>query len=159
MPRPRAAAATEMRGKARPRATPSEQGALGLLGLGAMSASDLVAEVERGLPFSALERFKTRTALTWDAICGLVHLPMRTLTRRRAAGRLDSAESDRLVRGARLFHQMLALFEGDENAARAWLTRPQRGLGGAIPLEFARTETGAREVERLLGRLEHGVVA
>jgi putative toxin-antitoxin system antitoxin component (TIGR02293 family) len=148
-----------MREKPRPRADASELGALELLGLSAMSASDLVAEVERGLPFSSLERFKTHTALTWDAICGFVHLPMRTLTRRRAQGRLDAAESDRLIRGARLFHQMRELFEGDERAARAWLTRPQRGLGGATPLEFARTETGAREVERLLGRLEHGVVA
>jgi len=159
VPRQRAAAATETRGKGRPRAAPSGHGALGLLGLPASSASDFVAEVERGLPFSSLEHFKMHTALTWDAICALVHLPMRTLTRRRAAGRLDPGESDRLVRAARLFHQMLELFEGDADTARAWLTRPQRGLGGATPLEFARTETGAREVERLLGRLEHGVVA
>jgi putative toxin-antitoxin system antitoxin component (TIGR02293 family) len=160
VPRQRAAAAaTKTRGKVRPRVAPSDQGALGLLGLPPASASDLVAEVERGLPFSSLERFKLHTGLAWDAICALVQLPMRTLTRRRAAGRLDPAESDRLVRAARLFHQMLELFEGDEIAARAWLTRPQRGLGGATPLEFARTETGAREVELLLGRLEHGVVA
>jgi putative toxin-antitoxin system antitoxin component (TIGR02293 family) len=115
--------------------------------------------VERGLPFSSLERFKVNTALSWDAICALVQLPMRTLTRRRAASRLDPAESDRLVRAARLFHQVMELFEGDATSARAWLSRPQRGLGGAIPLAFARTETGAREVELLVGRLEHGVVA
>ena len=159
MPRRRATAPTETRARVRPRTLPSASGALALLGLPASSASDLVAEVERGLAFSALERFKQHTALTWEAICALIQLPMRTLTRRRAAGRLDSAESDRLVRAARLYHQMLQLFEGDEEAARTWLTRPQRGLGGATPLEFARTETGAREVEQLLGRLEHGVVA
>lgn len=158
MPRQRAAAATETTGKGRARTAPWRHDPLGLLGLSAASASELVAEVERGLRFSSLERFKMHTQLTWDAICALVHLPTRTLTRRRVAGRLDSAESDRLVRAARLFHQMLELFEGDGDAARAWLTRPQRGLGGATPLEFARTETGAREVERLLGRLEHGVV-
>ena len=159
MPRRRATAATETRARVHPRALPSVPGALALLGLPASSARDLVAEVERGLPFSSLERFKQHTALTWEAICTLVQLPMRTLTRRRAAGRLDSAESDRLVRAARLYHGMLELFEGDEEAARAWLTRPQRGLGGATPLEFARTETGAHEVQQLLGRLEHGVVA
>ncbi|HBZ70018.1 MAG TPA: hypothetical protein DEP35_09900 [Deltaproteobacteria bacterium] len=159
MPRRRASAPTEARARARPRALSSAPGALALLGLPASSTSNLVAEVERGLPFSSLERFKQHTALPWEAICALVQLPMRTLTRRRAAGRLDSAESDRLVRAARLYHQMLQLFEGDEEDARAWLTRPQRGLGGATPLEFARTETGAREVEQLLGRLEHGVVA
>ncbi len=156
MPRQRAAA-SETRGKRRPPVAAS--GALGLLGLSACSADDLVAQVESGLPFSSLEEFKTHTALPWEAICALVQLPMRTLTRRRAAGRLDSAESDRLVRAARLFHQMQELFEGDVEGARTWLTRPQRGLGGATPFDFARTETGAREVERLLGRLEHGVVS
>ena len=44
-----------------------------------------------------------------------------------------------------------------ENNARQWLTSPQYGLGGAVPLEYAETEVGAREVEDLLGRIEHGV--
>jgi uncharacterized protein (DUF2384 family) len=30
-------------------------------------------------------------------------------------------------------------------------------LGGAIPLEIAKTEVGAREVEQIIGRLEQGV--
>ncbi len=46
--------------------------------------------------------------------------------------------------------------EGVEDA-RAWLTSPVRALGGATPLQYASVEPGAREVERLLVRLEHGV--
>jgi len=38
-----------------------------------------------------------------------------------------------------------------------WLTRAQPALGGAIPLELAKTGLGTREVEALIGRLEHGV--
>ncbi|TAK90866.1 MAG: DUF2384 domain-containing protein [Verrucomicrobia bacterium] len=34
---------------------------------------------------------------------------------------------------------------------------PQFGLGGTAPLVYARTETGAQEVENLLGRIEYGV--
>ena len=34
---------------------------------------------------------------------------------------------------------------------------PQRALGGAIPLDIAKTEVGAREVEQIIGRLEQGV--
>jgi uncharacterized protein (DUF2384 family) len=37
------------------------------------------------------------------------------------------------------------------------LTHKQPGLGGAVPLDFAKTEIGAREVENLLGRIEYGV--
>ena len=38
-----------------------------------------------------------------------------------------------------------------------WLATPQPGLNAEKPLEFARSEIGAREVEDLIGRLEHGV--
>jgi putative toxin-antitoxin system antitoxin component (TIGR02293 family) len=41
--------------------------------------------------------------------------------------------------------------------ARRWLNAPQVGLGGAVPLEYAESELGAREVEDLLGRIEYGV--
>jgi len=56
-----------------------------------------------------------------------------------------------------LFGLALALFEGDPAVAADWLTRPQPGLGGAVPIDLAKTGLGAREVETLLGRLEHGV--
>jgi len=46
---------------------------------------------------------------------------------------------------------------GDGKSAREWLTHKQAGLGKVVPLDFARTEIGAREVENLLGRLEYGV--
>jgi putative toxin-antitoxin system antitoxin component (TIGR02293 family) len=48
------------------------------------------------------------------------------------------------------------VLESEENA-RQWLTSPQFGLGGEVPLEYAGTEVGAREVEDLLGRIEYGV--
>ena len=46
---------------------------------------------------------------------------------------------------------------GDVESARSWMTTKQPGLGKAVPLDFARTEIGAREVENLLGRIEYGV--
>jgi hypothetical protein len=51
----------------------------------------------------------------------------------------------------------LALFEGGADAAMRWLTSSQKTLGDQTPLEHARTEIGAREVEERVGRLEHGV--
>jgi putative toxin-antitoxin system antitoxin component (TIGR02293 family) len=48
------------------------------------------------------------------------------------------------------------VFGGIEEA-RQWLNSPQFGLGGAVPLDYAETEIGAREVENLLGRIEYGV--
>ena len=79
-----------------------------------------------------------------------------TLHRRMTTGRLDPAESDRVVRFARLMGKAVEVMESPETA-RKWLSAPQVGLGGSIPLEYAETEVGAREVENLLGRIEYGV--
>jgi len=49
------------------------------------------------------------------------------------------------------------LFEGDVAAVHRWLTRPNRALGYVPPLSYAKTEVGAREVEDLIMRLEHGI--
>jgi uncharacterized protein (DUF2384 family) len=43
-------------------------------------------------------------------------------------------------------------------AAVKWLRRPQRALGGEIPLTLLDTDAGALAVERLLGRIEDAVV-
>ena len=88
----------------------------------------------------------------------MLHIRMRTLSRRKEEGRLRPDESDRLLRASRLFGKILDLFEGDLEKARAWFHAPQEGLGGATPMEFARTDIGSREVENLVGRLEYGVI-
>jgi putative toxin-antitoxin system antitoxin component (TIGR02293 family) len=87
----------------------------------------------------------------------VVDIRPRTLSRRKEEGRLEPDESDRLLRASRVFGRALELFEADAAEARAWLARPQRALGGAVPLDLLRTELGAREVEDLIGRLEQGV--
>jgi putative toxin-antitoxin system antitoxin component (TIGR02293 family) len=55
------------------------------------------------------------------------------------------------------FDKAVGLFEGDVAAARAWLETPSKALGSETPLAAVETEIGAREVEDLIGRLEHGV--
>jgi putative toxin-antitoxin system antitoxin component (TIGR02293 family) len=72
---------------------------------------------------------------------------------------LSGHESDALARHAGLLTQAIAVFDGDEEAARQWLNCPQIGLGNAIPLECAQTSFGFREVEKLLTRIDHGVYA
>lgn len=55
----------------------------------------------------------------------------------------------RLVRCARLFALALHALE-DPRAAARWLKSPQPELGGSRPLLLARTQAGARTVERVL---------
>lgn len=61
-----------------------------------------------------------------------------------------------MVRFARLMGQAVEVFELEESA-RHWLRSPAVGLGGAVPLDYAATEVGAREVENLLRQIEYRV--
>ncbi|HSK74788.1 MAG TPA: antitoxin Xre/MbcA/ParS toxin-binding domain-containing protein, partial [Pyrinomonadaceae bacterium] len=65
--------------------------------------------------------------------------------------------SDRLLRISRIFALSIELFEGNIEDARRWLLSSQKALGNKTPFAMSKTEIGAREVENLIGRLEHGV--
>lgn len=128
-----------------------------LIGIKVKDSVDLVKHVEKGLAFTVVEALQAQMDLATKEMARLLDIKFRTFLRRKEAGRLQPAESDRVLRTSRLFARAKDLFDGDQEAARAWLMTPQRALGGAIPLEIAKTEVGAREVEQIIGRLEHGV--
>jgi putative toxin-antitoxin system antitoxin component (TIGR02293 family) len=103
-----------------------------------------------------LADLQTSLDVPMERLVPMLGISKATLHRRKVGGRLGPAESDRLVRFARLMGKALEVMESEGNA-RQWLTSPQFGLGGAVPLDYADTEVGAREVEDLLGRIEYGV--
>ncbi len=79
------------------------------------------------------------------------------MARRKASGRLAPEESERLLRISRIFELSVGLFDGGVTDAVAWLCTPRRALAGSTPLAYSATELGARDVETLIGQLEHGV--
>ena len=130
-----------------------------LLGLHVLDTPELLGAIEKGFAYQAFLSFQRNTALPVESVMILMNIPRRTLTRRKQEGRFTRDESDRLVRASRVFGKALELFEGSVDGASNWLRTPQRGLGGATPLALSQTDAGSREVERLLGRLQHGVFA
>lgn len=116
-----------------------------------------IRQLKEGLPFAAFETLRDRLGVPAKELAEVVHIAARTLARRKEEGRLHTDESDRLLRVSRLFDQAVELFEQDFDRARDWFTSPCRALGGVSPLHYADTEPGGREVEDLIGRLEHGV--
>jgi putative toxin-antitoxin system antitoxin component (TIGR02293 family) len=90
-------------------------------------------------------------------IAAIIGIPERTLARRKTKGRLTADESERLFRISRVFENTVDLFEGDNTNALKWLTTPKKAFENQTPLAYSRTELGAREVENLIGRLEHGI--
>jgi len=128
-----------------------------LLGLEMADPLKLVADVKKGFLYRALERFQKNTALSTKDLSEVVQIRVRTLIRRKEQGRLQPDESDRLLRASRIFGRALELFEGNVEGARRWLSTPQAALGGSPPMVVLTTDVGAREVENLIGRLEHGI--
>ncbi len=129
------------------------------LGLRESGIDALIDEVRAGLPFKTLESFSSESGMGVSEIASLIELPERTMARRKVAGRLTSGESERLLRLSKVFEQAVGLFEGNVQAAVAWLKTPKRALGDKSPWLYLQSEIGAREVEDLIGQLEHGVFA
>ena len=116
----------------------------------------LVGRVREGLPMGEFGAMRELIGLNEERLGALLGMSRATLHRRKKTGHLDRAESDRLVRFARLFSRAAAAL-GGAAGARSWLVAPAVAFHGECPLDFADTEIGAREVEALLGRLQYGI--
>ncbi len=130
-------------------------GAGGTRKIRGMTLEKLQAQVRIGLPYSALETVAAGFAIGPSDLIAVLHVPARTLARRKREKRLRPDESDRLFRLGRI----AALAEevlGTREKATRWLHQPNRALGNAVPLRQLDTEPGARQVEDLLLRIAHG---
>ena len=106
-----------------------------------------------GLAFGEFEALRKQLDLSLDELSLRLGLSRAAIEQRRATGRLTTDESGKVVCFARLLGHAVHLFGGLDEARR-WLKEPQRGLHGAVPLDYAKTDLGAREVENLLTQLE-----
>jgi len=123
----------------------------------ALDLGRLASQVEGGLPVRALGDLLEHLDVSQAALAVALGIPERTLHRRlKASGRLPVSESERVGRLSRLYHLAVRTL-GTPARARAWLDSKPKALGGRTPLAVAATEPGARLVEQVLGRIEHGV--
>lgn len=128
-----------------------------LLGLEYFDLPNVLKAVEKGFALKAFERLAHNMGVSGERLAEIVGIPKRTLARRKTEKRFTSDESERLLRGARVFANTLRLFDGNRDDAVEWLLTLQRDLG-EVPADLIHTETGTREVERVIGALEHGVL-
>ncbi len=115
-----------------------------------------VDRVRKGLEMGEFYMMIQTLGITEEKLAKMLGMSRATLHRRKKAYHLDVAESDRLVRYSRLMGRASAVF-GSLESGRSWLLAPAITFNGEAPLNYADTELGARAVEDLLGRLEHGV--
>jgi putative toxin-antitoxin system antitoxin component (TIGR02293 family) len=116
---------------------------------------DLDRAVRAGLPRRSLQLVARRAVEPGASVSAFVYsvVPSATFKRR---SRLSVEESERTERLARVVALADSLW-GDAGEARAFLNRPHPLLDRETPLNVARTEIGARQVERVLMDVEHGL--
>jgi putative toxin-antitoxin system antitoxin component (TIGR02293 family) len=127
------------------------------LGESVQDLAGLIAAVSRGFPRSVVRQIANHAAPARAAVrnqvAALVASPA-TLKRSTRLSPEASARAERLARVVALAQQAF----GDTDEARNWLTDPHPMLG-AMPIEVAATDLGARQVERLLHNIEHDLPA
>lgn len=112
--------------------------------------------IEQGFSVEVLLKFETCVPGVSTVALTVMGISERTLARRRNHGYLTPIESDRLFRLIHLYMQAADVL-GSIDAADEWMHSPAVALGDKTPLEYARNEVGAKRVEQLLIRIDHGV--
>jgi len=132
-------------------------GGAGILNMDVRSDLDLAALIQGGLPVRSLELVLSEGLLDAAEAHELMIVPRRTLTRRKEKQQgLTPVQSDRLTRVVRVFMRAAEVLGSGGKAAR-WMRKENRALAGRRPLDLLKSDVGARLVERILGRIEHGV--
>ncbi len=127
------------------------------LGLTSRSRLARMKQAQAGLPVAAFARFAKVSGVPREALAATIHITLRTVQRRQDdTGRLSANASERLVRLAELYARASTVM-GSDALAKQWMQTPREAFGGRTPFEMAGSELGAREVEDLLLRVEHGV--
>jgi|SRR5689334_8180145 len=133
-------------------------GGKGVLGVKPRSALDWIEMVREGIPAAAVEPILDAVGLSQSELARALGIPERTLARRKHEGLLNSEESSKLLRLARVISRAQQVFDNPA-AAVDWLKAPNAGFRGHAPLNLLDTDIGAESVLDTLGRIEHGVFA
>lgn len=127
--------------------------------LGELPPSKAHEVIVNGVPVRFLHSFVTRLDLTQNEASRVLDVGVRTYQRifRNRRSRLTTAVGGRLYRADSIARRAAEVFGSDDDA-KSWLRSEQRALGFKKPLDMMSTEAGAVAVERLLGRIEYGVI-
>jgi putative toxin-antitoxin system antitoxin component (TIGR02293 family) len=120
---------------------------------------EVISKMRGGTPARTIPGIASTLGVSQDKLFDLLRLPKSTVKGRISSdGKLSATEQDRVYRAERVFSRAVQVLE-DEAAAKAWLSRNNRSLGGEVPLALLDTEVGYELVLDTLGRIEYGVVS
>lgn len=116
----------------------------------------ILNHLKKGLPLRHFEKLHKSMALTSIELARTARISLPTLHRRKERGRMQPEESERIFRIASVSDKAVDVL-GNQQFAREWFHTPIPALAMKSPLEYADMELGRREIEHVLGRIEHGI--
>ena len=132
-----------------------------VLGLPRFPANELdLADMAReGLPSATLSRLSESLGWTRAALIEQLGIAPRTAARRLTRREpLSTAESERVLRLARVLARAIEVFES-RDAAKQWLQEASTALGERKPTDLLVTDIGTEVVLNELGKIDHGFFA
>lgn len=118
----------------------------------------MAQRVTSGIPTRAVDDVISSGLIDPEVMYTLV-VPRRTLADRKQKEKaLSPEQSDRLSRVLRVYARAEEAI-GDVSRAHRWLHKANRSLEGNRPIDLLGTDAGSRAVEKVLGRIEHGVIS
>jgi putative toxin-antitoxin system antitoxin component (TIGR02293 family) len=123
------------------------------------SRAELHELIQSGLPSRSVSALVGgATLLSTQQMLDAVGISLRTFQRLKLErdGSLSREQSDRAWRLSELLVKASELF-GSKQEAERWFDTPAPALDRKKPIELMSSSVGARMVEQLLGRIEHGV--
>jgi putative toxin-antitoxin system antitoxin component (TIGR02293 family) len=137
---------------------PVREPAHGLSRPSSPEVSSVIHQIKKGFTIDKFERLKEEFGVNREKLADVASISLATLHRRKVSmRRLSPDESEKIYRLEKLYNTAVEVL-GDKTSVRSWFGTPHVVFEGKTPLEYADTLPGAEEVERVLRRIEHGVV-
>ncbi|GAB4023941.1 antitoxin Xre-like helix-turn-helix domain-containing protein [Spirosoma koreense] len=121
------------------------------------SEQEIIARSRQGVLRAEADRVAKQVGLTDKEVAAALGLSVSYLHRLKSDQLISQDASERLLLLDNLLRHALDTFEGRAPTVLNWLRSALRELDYQTPLQSLDTVTGYTLVERILGRIDHGI--
>jgi putative toxin-antitoxin system antitoxin component (TIGR02293 family) len=125
--------------------------------LACMPSVDRIEMIRRGLPAMIVEHISTKFEIPIHKILTYIDMPQTTYNKKiRGQEALGSSQSEQILAITDLLTEGLLIFNNEKSKFDSWLSSSNLSLNGRTPMSLFDTQTGLREVQNCLHRIEYG---
>lgn len=122
-----------------------------------LSEQEIITRSRQGVVRAEVDRVAKLVGLTDKEMAAALGLSVSYLYRLKTDQRISQDASERLLLLENVLQHALDTFDGRASTVLGWLRSPLRELEYQTPLQILDTVTGYTLVERVLGRIDHGI--